>query len=240
MIEKRMAAFEIREDAAATGRLVGRAAVFDRETEIAGLFREVIRPGAFTKTLQERDVKMLWQHDSTYPMGSTKRGTLTLTQTPQALEVDNDPPTEPPYSGFRQNIERGDVSQMSFGFEVVKEKRTEEEGKLPLREILEVKLYEVSPVTFPAYSDTEIEARARQVVAAWATREDASTVEASTDEAAAMRTTQEPGTSVSHSVEPDGLTPDYVLNRCELVAAEEELLSDENSGIAREARQGAG
>lgn len=226
LTEKRLADLELRADAAKPGKLVGRAAVFNREATIGGMFREVIRPGAFKKTLQERDVKMLWNHDPSYPMGSLKRGTLRLSESDEGLEVENDPPTEAPYSGFKQNIERGDVSQMSFGFEVVKELRSEptEENPLPLREILEVKLFEVSPVAFPAYEDTEIEARARQVVDAWASESD-------TDEVHETRTTPEPVASVDHSV-AGRLNTAQVLRCSELVAAEEELLSYENSRTA--------
>lgn len=196
MIEKRMVDFEVRADNETPARLVGRAAVFDSETVIGGVFREVIRPGAFTKTLQERDIKMLWNHNTHYPMGSTKAGTLRLNETHQALEIDGDPPKEAPYSGFMENIRRGDVSQMSFGFEVVKENVVRKEGEMDLREVLEVKLYEVSPVTFPAYTDTEIQARAAEVAARWQ--------DSDTETADAGRTTHEPGASVPHSAEPDG------------------------------------
>lgn len=235
--ETRIADLELRADGAKSGKLVGRAAVFNRETNIGGLFREVIRPGAFKKTLQERNVKMLWNHDPSYPMGSTKGGTLKLRESDEGLEVENDPPTEPPYGGFRQNIERGDVSQMSFGFEVIKEQRNEptEDEPLPLREVLEVRLFEVSPVTFPAYEDTEIEARARQVVESWASddsnaAEDAAQV---TDEVQAeKRTTPEPVPNANHSV-AGRLTTAHVLRRSELLAAEEELLSyEQTSGVA--------
>ena len=65
--------------------------------------------------------------------------------------------------GFIESIQRGDVSQMSFGFEVIKENVVCAEGQMDLREVLEVKLWEVSPVAFPAYTDTEIGARAAEV-----------------------------------------------------------------------------
>lgn len=225
MQEKRMVDFEIRADAAdQTGKLVGRAAVFNSETVIGGMFREVIRPGAFKKSLEERNIKMLWNHDPSYPMGSTRGGTLKLRESEDGLEVENDPPTAAPYAGFRQNIERGDVSQMSFGFEVVKEQRTEANDKepLPLREILEVKLFEVSPVAFPAYDDTEIEARARQLVEAW-TEESARIVRVITDEANESRTTEEPDASAVHSAAGRMSIAEVEKHR-EYIAAEQELV----------------
>lgn len=235
MRETRLVDLEIRADSAKPGKLVGRAAVFNSETVIGGMFREVIRPGAFKKTLQERDIKMLWNHDPSFPMGSTKRGTLMLRESDEGLEVENDPPTEAPYSGFRQNIERGDVSQMSFGFEVIKEQRSEptEENPLPLREVMEVRLFEVSPVTFPAYTDTQIEARAAELVASWASESNAPDVGVNLDEVQAeKRTTPEPVASVDHSV-AGRLNTAQVLRCSELLAAEEELLSYEsNSGVA--------
>lgn len=218
--EYRLADIELRADESA-GKLIGRAVVYDSITDIGGMFREVIRPGAMVKTLREsKNIMALWQHDTMYPMGSTRAGTLELRDTDTGLEFTLDPPKKSPYDGFVENIQRGDVSQMSFGFRVVKENRVVEEGELDLREITEVQLIEISPVTFPAYADTEIQARAADVVARWKSEE---TNENSDGE---MRTTPEPGTSDSHSVEPDGLVPDYVLNRCELDAAEQELLND--------------
>jgi len=148
-------------------KLRGLAVVFNSETTIGDYFREVIRPGALTKTISERDVKMLWNHNSNFPMGSTKAQTLSLYESARGLEVENDPPSLGAYAGFIESIERGDVSQMSFGFDVIRESVTQEEGKLPLREILEVRLYEVSPVTFPAYTDTEIGLRAQEVREGW-------------------------------------------------------------------------
>jgi len=219
-LEHRLADIELREDEA-SGVLHGRAVVYDSITDIGGMFREVIRPGSMAKTLREsKDIKALWQHDSMYPMGSTRAGTLELKDTETGLEFSLDPPKKSPYDGFVENIQRGDVSQMSFGFRVVKENRVVEEGQLDLREITELQLIEISPVTWPAYEDTEIQARAADVVARW--RMD----ETNEDGEGAQRTTPEPDTSVVHSVEPDGNVPDYVLNRCELDAAEEELINE--------------
>lgn len=219
--EIREAPFQVR--AEPDGKLRGKAVVFNSETIIGGVFREVIRPGAFTKSLQERNIRLLWQHDTKLPMGSTKHGTLVLRQTDEALEVENDPPKKAPYDGYVENIQRGDVDSMSFGFEVVQQKVTRgEEGEMDLREIIEAKLFEVSPVTFPAYGDTEIAQRAAEIRSTWADPEnnDASlTGEGqNTDEDGATRTTSEAGTSAPTEAKPDGV-PDYILDRCELNAA---------------------
>lgn len=226
--ETRQVAFKVR--AEGDGKLRGKAVVFNSETEIGGVFREVFRPGAFTKSLQERNIRMLWQHDTSLPMGSTKHGTLQLRQTNKALEIENDPPKKAPYDGFVENIERGDVDSMSFGFEVVQQKITRgEEGEMDLREITEAKLFEVSPVTFPAYGETEIAKRATEIRSSWADSESDVGPDGGAevmDGEGEARTTPEAGTSVPTSTEPDG-APEYILNRCELDAAEEEFESYE-------------
>lgn len=202
LIEKRAVPFEMRADENAAPKLRGMASVFNSETVIGGMFREVIRPGAFAKTLGERDIKMLWNHDTNFPMGSTRAGTLSLYESARGLEVDNDPPSQGHNAGFLESIERGDVSQMSFGFEVIKENVVREQGKLDLREVLEVKLWEVSPVTFPAYTDTEIGARAAEVRQGWINDGilPESLVRSGHDDSANCDTTPEPGEP--HSVEP--------------------------------------
>lgn len=205
LIEKRAVPFEVRAGEDGKQRLRGLAVVFNSETVIGGQFREVIRPGAFTKTLTERDIKMLWDHNSNFVLGSTRSGTLTLQESFRGLEVDDDPPVLGMNAGFLESIQRGDVSQMSFMFEVIKENVIRAEGQMLLREILEVKLWEVSPVTFPAYSDTEIGLRASEVRAGWVT--DGILPESlvrSGDEGAEGDTTPEPVPDADHSVEPGG------------------------------------
>jgi ubiquinone biosynthesis protein len=110
------------------------------------------------------------------------------------LAFDREPFASGEASEQVENIQRGDVSQMSFGFRVVQENRVVETGELDLREITELQLIEISPVTFPAYQDTEIQARAADVVARWMSEECVGE----------SRTTPEPEASALHSVEPDG------------------------------------
>lgn len=202
LIERRAVPFEARADGDGKRRLRGRAAVFNSETVIGGEFREVVRPGAFAKTITERDVKMLWNHDSNFPMGSLRAGTLLLDEDYEALNVDNDPPTQGMYAGFLEAIERGDVSQMSFQFEVIKENIIRAEGQMLLREILEVKLWEVSPVTFPAYQDTDIGLRAAEVRAGWIKQGLLPEAHVREGLCANGDTTPEPDPSAVHSVEP--------------------------------------
>jgi len=126
-----------------------------------GKYREVIRSGAATNSLAGKNIRMLNQHDSKQPLGTTKHGTLRLTETIDGINCECDLANTAEGATVYEQIKRGDVDGMSFGFYVTKERWTfsEEEGVLDLREILEIELLEVSPVTFPAYEQTSIAVR---------------------------------------------------------------------------------
>jgi HK97 family phage prohead protease len=143
-------------------RIEGYAAVFDVQSEDLGGFREVIRAGAFAKTVQEADVRALWNHSAEYPLGRTRAGTLDLAEDDQGLAFTIWPPDTQYARDLLVSMRRGDVDQMSFGFEAIRDEWTEAPaGGLALRMLLEVRLYDVSPVTFPAYPQTSAEVRAR-------------------------------------------------------------------------------
>ncbi len=139
-------------------RLVGRSAPYDEWSENLGGFIEIIREGAFDKTLNENpDVVALWQHDTTRPLGRTSADTLMLESRSDGLWADIIPPSHE--AGVVESIRRQDVRQMSFGFSVVKDSWEDRENEPDRRELLEVRLFEVSAVTFPAYPGTSIDAR---------------------------------------------------------------------------------
>ena len=135
---------------------------FDDVYEIWQDTTERIDPNAFDETLN-RDIVSLWNHDSNIPLGRTANGSL-------ELKVDN----VGLYGTVRINeddsaavdayarIKRGDVKQCSFGFEILDEEINRENGKTEFV-IKKIRLHEVSPVTFPAYPKTSIEARTKQV-----------------------------------------------------------------------------
>jgi len=137
-------------------KIVGYAAKFDRESQPLGWFTEVIRPGAFAPALQDSDVRALWNHNDDWVLGRTSAGTLTLREDEVGLWIEIDPPGTQWARDLMHSIERGDVTQMSFAFGDVTDRRTDD-GETVLRELLEIrKLYDVSPVTYPAYEDTEV------------------------------------------------------------------------------------
>jgi hypothetical protein len=142
----------------AEGKTIGGyAAVFNSTTDIGGMFREKIAPGAFKPSLNG-DVRALWNHDTNYVLGRTKAGTLRLSEDERGLAVEIDLPDTQAARDLRENMRLGNVDGMSFGFRVTKQE-WDETGDIPLRTIQEVELFEVSAVTFPAYEDTEIALR---------------------------------------------------------------------------------
>jgi hypothetical protein len=146
-------------DEGETRKIIGHAAIF-ADTYNAPWFRERIKPGAFTDSLGKDDIRALWNHDSNFVLGRKKAGTLSLREDEKGLAIEITPPNSQWARDMMVSIERGDVSQMSFGFEALKDEWDEsDETKDPLRTLLQVKLWEVSPVTFPAYANTDVGVR---------------------------------------------------------------------------------
>lgn len=130
-------------------------------------FREIIRPGAFTKTLQEGDCRALWAHNTQYVLGRKSAGTLSLEDREDGLHFDI---TVPPISWAEdlvETIRRGDAPGVSFGFSVVKDTwtRPTADGEVYVRDLNEVELHEVSVgVAFPAYEDATSEISTRSIL----------------------------------------------------------------------------
>jgi len=155
------ATIEMREEDDSTPKLRGYAAMFNRETVIGWWFkfRESIAPGAFTKTVQEADVRHLFNHDPNWVLGRNKSGTLRLIEDNIGLQYDVDLNMKDPQAvTVRETVARGDVNQSSFAFIIMRELWEEPDdpdgGELPKRTILEAKLFDTSTVTYPAYEDT--------------------------------------------------------------------------------------
>src|SRR5690606_32247160 len=141
-------------------KIVGYAAVFEQLSEpLYGGFREKIARGAFKKTLREADVRALWNHDPNYVLGRTKSGTLKLHEDDRGLAIEIDPPDTQWARDLMTSIERGDIDQMSFGFRVVKDDWERKPDGTIIRTLKEVQLFDVSPVTFPAYPQTSVQVR---------------------------------------------------------------------------------
>lgn len=137
--------------------VAGYAARFDVETRLGDGFREVVRRGAFARAIREDDVRALWNHDPRYVLGRTTAGTLRLREDDLGLWYEIDVPDTQWARDVLVTIQRGDVTQSSFGFNAIRQQM--QAGQPPLRELLEVRLYDVSPVTYPAYPVTSVTVR---------------------------------------------------------------------------------
>ena len=160
--ERRFFNVELRAEGDESPKIVGYAAKYDAPSSDLGGFTEVIRKGAFSRAVKEDDVRALFNHDANFILGRTKSGTLSLADDDTGLRIEVDPPDTQWSRDLMESIKRGDVDQMSFAFAAVKDRWTEEtngDTYTVLRELLEVKLYDVSPVTYPAYQDTEVSVR---------------------------------------------------------------------------------
>lgn len=149
-------------------RLEGYFSVFDQPYEVWPGWVETIAPGAFSRALASgQDVKVLWNHNPDIVLGSTGNKTADLREDQRGLfggvEInEQDQDAKNAYA----RVDRGDVNGCSFGFEISRmEESWDEDGTYRTR-ILEVSpLYEVSPCTFPAYTQTSITSRAQEQLA---------------------------------------------------------------------------
>jgi HK97 family phage prohead protease len=147
--------------------LSGYAAVFGDVTEIAGMFKERIAPGAFASAVARDDVRALFNHDANFVLGRTTAGTLRLVEDERGLRYEADPPDTTWARDLLVSVGRGDVSQSSFAFEVTEEDWDYgQRGEMPVRTIKAVRLYDVSPVTYPAYESTSVSARSLEAAKA--------------------------------------------------------------------------
>lgn len=138
-------------------RLVGYAAKFGVRSENLGGFVEIVEKGAFSRTLQERSrIYALIEHTPGRTLGVTEEKTLALREDDDGLAVEIQPDMESPdVRSLVRRVERREVRGMSFGFRTVRDS-FKTDGDITVRRILEVELFEVSAVTFPAYPQTEI------------------------------------------------------------------------------------
>ena len=141
-------------------KITGYAAVFNQETELWPGFREKIAPGAFADSLGKDDVRALWNHNPDYLLGRNSSGTLRLWEDEKGLAYEITPPDTQWARDLMTLMKRGDLSQSSFGFNII-ERSIEVNDKRDemTRTVKKAKLFDVSPVTFPAYPQTEVHVR---------------------------------------------------------------------------------
>ncbi len=141
-------------------KIRGYAAVFNSPTSIGGWFDEEIAPEAFDRALKEKqDVRCLLNHNPDLLLGRTKSETLTLGVDDHGLWYEDDLPDTTAGNDALEVIGRGDMSGSSFGFIIRAQEWIDRPDENEKRIIKDVDLFDVSPVTFPAYEDTDVAVR---------------------------------------------------------------------------------
>lgn len=159
--ETRTIKFEVRKAKDAPRKIEGYAAIFDTPADL-GWFTEEIARGAFDEA-DTSDVVALFNHDPNFPLARTSSGTLELKTDETGLYYSFEVPDTSIGRDLLVMIERGDISQSSFAFTIDKETWIEEKGMHPRRVIERMgTIYDVSPVTYPAYKETSAIARKKQ------------------------------------------------------------------------------
>jgi len=166
------AAFELRADGGSTRRprLVGYAAVFDSPSKDLGGFTEIVKPGAFRRSLgsQSQDQLALVHHIPHLVLGRRSAGTLRLQEDSRGLHFEVDMPDTQAARDLLVSIERRDVQGASFAFSVPKGgDRWERRGEKSVRELLDVDLHEITLTPTPAYPETSVARRALAALVAF-------------------------------------------------------------------------
>jgi len=156
--EERSYKVEMRVEGGDEPKIRGHAAVFNKlSVDLMG-FKEKVAPGAFIQSIENSDIRALWNHNPDYVLGRNKSGTLSLEEDKKGLAIEISPPDTQWARDLMETIKRGDVDQMSFAFQVKKDS-WDETGKESVRTLEEVELFDVSPVTYPAYPQTDVKVR---------------------------------------------------------------------------------
>ena len=144
-------------------KLRGHALVFNSLSENLGFFREMIAPEAVDRTFSENiDVRALVDHDPAKILGRLTAHTLTMAKDKRGLSVEIDPPDTSYSRDVIESVRRGDITGMSFAFRGLKD-QWDETTDPPTRTVLDMRVHEVSIVTFPAYPATDVAAAQRSL-----------------------------------------------------------------------------
>jgi len=152
------------DDAAPAATLRGMAIVFNSPSEDMG-FIEYFRPSAVDRTFAEAiDLRALWSHNTEVTIGRLSAGTLRARKASGGLSVDIDLPRWA--HTYAESVARRDVTHMSFAFEALSDDWWLEDGT-PHREVTDARIFEVSPVSWPAYPATTLKTTERDARAEW-------------------------------------------------------------------------
>ena len=128
---------------------------------IMGMFEERFSKGAFTESLTNDKQKALWSHNPGCVLGSTKNNTLRINEDDIGLRFEVDLPDNSWGNDAYISIKRGDVDGVSFGFKSPKDGNSwdDSDPNMIKRTITKAKLFEISPTPFPAYPQSQVQAR---------------------------------------------------------------------------------
>ena len=165
-VERRTHTVEMRVKDAGYGKksptIEGYAANFNVLSEDLGGFREILMPGCFKNAIANSDIRCLFNHDPNLILGRSTSGTLRVSEDEKGLRFECDPPETTYAKDLQVSMGRGDITQCSFGFRVAEDGATwaKDSGGMWIRSIYNVeKLYDNSPVTYPAYTSTSCAVR---------------------------------------------------------------------------------
>jgi len=145
-------------------KIIGYAAIFNKLSDDLGGFREKIDNGFFSDVLRD-DVRALFNHDDNMVLGRTKNDTLKLEEDNKGLKVEIIPPDTTYAKDVINLIERGDINSMSFQWITQKDEWDTTDLNKVIRTLVKAKeLWDVSPVTFPAYPQTKLGVRSAKQV----------------------------------------------------------------------------
>lgn len=154
--------FKTRSDGKDEKFIEGYFAVFNSETEIWDGFYEKIQKGAFNNSIKNNDIRCLFNHDSGFVLGRTSNQTLELKSDDKGLwgRVKINPADSSAMDVYSR-VQRGDISGCSFGFNPTNENYEDRDDGV-LCTVLDADTIEVSICTFPAYEQTQIQARQKE------------------------------------------------------------------------------
>ena len=140
----------------------GYFALYEQETELFPNTYEIISRGAFDNTIKN-DVRALWNHNTQYVLGRSKNGSLQLRADEKGLFGTIKLPKTQYAEDLYELVKRGDIDQCSFGFNILDEDLEELSNGGYRWRMKDVDLHEISVVTFPAYENTTVQARSKQI-----------------------------------------------------------------------------
>ena len=149
-------------------KIEGYASVFNSRSELLGWYYEYIEEGFFDDVLTD-DVRALFNHDANYVLGRTVSNTLSLSVDNTGLRYTIDLPCTSFARDLCESMKRGDIDQSSFGFVVGLDRwEYDDKNDIYIRYLVKAeRLFDVSPVTYPAYTQTNSSVRSTQEIEAF-------------------------------------------------------------------------